>query len=291
MRFVSYTFAGQTQLGILHSQNQSVHNAVLSGVPELKDVLGLLQTGRADQVQRFGPEIALADVIIGPPILRPRRNIFCIGKNYRDHVREVAKSDFYSAQAKPSDADPEYPIVFTKTPETVIGTNAAIPFPHGLSSSLDYEAELAVIIGKQIKSPSRDEAEASIFGLTILNDVTARDLQQRHKQWFLGKSLDGFCPLGPSVVTADEVNYRFLQIKLWVNDELRQNGNTRDMIFDVPQLIQTLAQGMTLYPGDIIATGTPDGVGVGFSPPRFLKPGDEIKIEIEGLGQLKNRVD
>ena len=182
------------------------------------------------------------------------------------------------------------PIIFTKVPECVVANGADIRYPAGVSDSLDYEAELAVIIGRGGRGISKADAYSHICGYTIINDVTARDLQGKHKQWFLAKSLDTFCPMGPWLVTADAVDPANLGVKCWVNDELRQNANTRDLIFDIPTLIETISAGLTLRPGDIIATGTPAGVGIGFSPPKFLQRGDRVTIEIEGLGRLLNKV-
>ena len=162
--------------------------------------------------------------------------------------------------------------------------------PAGVSDSLDYEAELGVVIGRGGRGIAKARAYDHVFGYTIINDVTARDLQGLHKQWFLGKSLDTFCPMGPWLVTADEVEPENLTVKCWVNDELRQNANTRDLIFDIPTLIETLSAGMTLRPGDVIATGTPVGVGIGFTPPKFLQRGDRVTVEIQGLGRLSNKV-
>lgn len=224
------------------------------------------------------------------PIPRPARNVLCVGKNYHEHAHEFTQSGYDSSASAAADAIPTAPIVFTKAPECVIADGEAIRFPTGVSDSLDYEAELAVVIGRPGRGITRAAAYSHVFGYTIVNDVTARDLQGRHKQWFLGKSLDTFCPMGPWLVTADEVDAENLLVKCWVNDELRQNANTRDLIFDIPTLIETISAGMTLLPGDVIATGTPAGVGIGFKPPRFLKPGDRVSIEIEGLGRLTNSV-
>jgi 2-keto-4-pentenoate hydratase/2-oxohepta-3-ene-1,7-dioic acid hydratase in catechol pathway len=176
-------------------------------------------------------------------------------------------------------------------PETVIGPDQPIRYPRGASEQLDYEAELGVIIGKGGANISRANAMEHVFGFTIINDVTARDRQARYKQWFLGKSLDTFCPMGPWIATRDELNLDTTKVRCWVNDELRQDACTRDLIFDVPTLIETISQGLTLLPGDVIATGTPAGVGIGFTPPRFLNPGDRVSIEIDGLGRLVNQVE
>ena len=155
---------------------------------------------------------------------------------------------------------------------------------------MDYEAELAVVIGKGGRGISKENALDHVWGYTIINDMTARDWQKRHKQWHLGKSFDTFGPMGPVVVTADDIDASNLDLKCWINGELRQNTNTRDLIFDIPTLIETISAGITLVPGDIIATGTPEGVGIGFNPPRFLKRGDVVAIEIEGIGLLENEV-
>ncbi|MFS0782922.1 fumarylacetoacetate hydrolase family protein [Bacillus sp. 1P06AnD] len=216
------------------------------------------------------------------PIPRPKKNIFCVGKNYRDHAIEMG-----------SEADiPEHIMLFTKAPTTVIGNRVSIPSHSSLTKQLDYEGELAVVIGKEAKAVSKADAEKYIFGYTIINDVTARDLQERHKQFFIGKSLDGSCPMGPYIVHKTAVEHPIkLQVQTKVNGELRQNGNTEQFIFSIPEVIEVLSKGMTLEPGDIIATGTPAGVGKGFKPPKFLKPGDMIDITVEGIGTLTNRVE
>jgi 2-keto-4-pentenoate hydratase/2-oxohepta-3-ene-1,7-dioic acid hydratase in catechol pathway len=233
------------------------------------------------------PAIPRVEVDLLAPIPRPARNIFCVGKNYRRHAEEFARSGFDTSS---SAAVPEHPMVFTKVPESVIGHQDTILYPEGTSNAVDYEAELAVVIGKPGRGISRAQAMGHVFGYTIVNDVTARDWQQRHGQWFLGKSFDTFCPMGPVLVTADELDPSALDVRCWVNDELRQHANTRDLIFDIPTLIATISAGITLQPGDIIATGTPEGVGAGFDPPRFLRRGNEVVIEIQGIGRLVNDV-
>ena len=235
-----------------------------------------------------GERIPLSDVVLQAPIPRPRRNIFCVGKNYFDHVREFASSGFDSAATK--DGLPEAPIVFSKLPDTVIPTGAQIRIDDSVSASIDYEAELAVIIGKAGRKISRENALDHVWGYTIVNDVTARDLQQRHHQWLIGKSQDTFCPMGPWAVTADEIDLADTDVKCSVNGELRQDANTRLLMFDVPAIIASISDGITLLPGDVIATGTPAGVGVGFDPPKFLKSGDTVRIEITGIGVLENPV-
>jgi 2-keto-4-pentenoate hydratase/2-oxohepta-3-ene-1,7-dioic acid hydratase in catechol pathway len=218
------------------------------------------------------------------PIAHPSRNIFCVGKNYAEHARELAGSVFAD------DSAPAHPMVFSKVPETVIGPGEPIVIDPSVSTAIDYEGELALIIGREGRNIPKSQALQHVWGYTILNDVTARDLQQRHGQWFLGKSQDGFCPMGPVVVTPDEIDLSNTGLRTYVNGELRQNANTRDLIFDVPTLIAIISTGITLKPGDIIATGTPAGVGMGFDPPRWLKPGDVVRVEIDGIGALENPV-
>ena len=218
----------------------------------------------------------------------PRRNIFCVGKNYREHAKEFAGSGFEAGAVKGAEID-EYPAVFSKPPSTVVGNGDVVRLHPQATSSVDYEAELAVVIGRSGSDISPARAYEHVFGYTIVNDVTARDRQRNHKQWFLGKGLDTFCPMGPWLTTADALDPANLAVKCWVNGELRQNANTRDLIFDIPTLIATISAGLTLQPGDVIATGTPAGVGIGFNPPRFLKAGDEVSISIDGIGTLSNR--
>jgi 2-keto-4-pentenoate hydratase/2-oxohepta-3-ene-1,7-dioic acid hydratase in catechol pathway len=249
-------------------------------------------------IRRFGdvrPGMSTADealplssVRLLAPIPRPARNIFCVGKNYRDHAKEFAGSGYEAGAVKGAEID-EFPAVFTKPANTVIGTGHTVSLHPHVTSAVDYEAELTLVIGKGGRDIPRKDAYEHIWGYTIINDVTARDRQRNHKQWFMGKALDTFCPMGPWITTADEVDPENLDVKCWVNGELRQNANTRDLIFDIPTLIATISAGMTLEPGDLIATGTPAGVGLGFNPPKFLKAGDEVSIEITGLGTLTNR--
>lgn len=229
--------------------------------------------------------IPLNSIQLLAPIPRPRRNLFCIGKNYRDHLKEV--------QSLPSGGSgvPEYPIVFTKAPSTVIGTGQAIPSFLDSTNTTDYEGELGVVIGIGGRGIAREHAMSHVFGYTIINDVTSRALQQRHAQWFLGKSLDGYGPMGPAILTTDAMpDVTTLRVQTLVNGELRQDGCVGDLIFDIPDLIATVSAGITLEPGDIIATGTPAGVGAGFSPPKFLKHGDVVSVRIEPIGTLDNSV-
>ena len=231
--------------------------------------------------------LPLAAVRLLAPIQRPHRNVFCVGRNYMDHVAEGDR-----AQGKETSELPKYPQFFTKAPDTVIAPGDAIP-DHGASGVtkyLDYEAELTLIIGKPGANITKEDALSHVFGWTIGNDVTGRDLQRRHGQWFKGKSLDRSCPLGPWIVPADELDASDLAIRLWVNGEQRQSSRTSKMIFDVKEIISQLSQGFTLLPGDVILTGTPEGVGYAMVPPRVLKDGDVVEIEIEGIGRLANPV-
>ncbi|SEH47027.1 2-keto-4-pentenoate hydratase/2-oxohepta-3-ene-1,7-dioic acid hydratase (catechol pathway) [Mycolicibacterium rutilum] len=249
---------------------------------------GLLQhIGGGREAITTGTEVPLDSVELVAPIPVPRRNIICVGQNYVEHSIEFDKSGFNATAGK---GIPDRPVVFTKAPTTVIGPEQEIPAHDELTQSLDYEAELAVIIGREGRDISPDDAMSHVWGYTIINDVTARDIQHAHRQWFLGKSKDGLCPMGPFAVTADEVDYRDMLIETRINGELRQSAKTVDLIFDIPELIATISAGMTLVPGDIIATGTPPGVGIGFDPPRFLRAGDVIEMTITGLGTLVNTV-
>jgi 2-keto-4-pentenoate hydratase/2-oxohepta-3-ene-1,7-dioic acid hydratase in catechol pathway len=235
-----------------------------------------------------GEGFALANVTLKAPII-PSRNLFCVGKNYHEHAAEFSKSGF-DHSAKEGEISPEFPIVFTKAPESIIATNEKIPSHANVTNQLDYEAEFAVIIGKGGKGISKKDAFDHVWGYTIVNDVTARDLQKNHRQWFLGKSLDGFCPMGPWIVTADEIDTTNATIKCWVNGELRQDANIGQLIFDIPTLIETISAGITLKPGDVIVTGTSVGVGIGFTPPKFLCAGDVVRIDVQGIGSLENEV-
>jgi len=242
-----------------------------------------------NQLVAKGEGQPLAGAKVLAPVAHPRRNIFCVGKNYAEHAAEFSKSGFDSS-AKEGEHAPEAPVVFTKPFTSVIGPGDVIP-PHAdVVKQLDYEAELTIVIGKGGRGIRKADALDHVFGYTIVNDVTARDLQKLHRQWFLGKALDGFCPMGPYLVTADEFDAADLDVKCWVNGELRQNANTAQLIFDIPTLIETISAGITLMPGDLIATGTPAGVGIGFTPPKFLRSGDTVRIEIEHLGVLENTV-
>lgn len=288
MRFGTLDFDGRaTVVGIADDgQHYCEANQFLPGFAgDMTDFIARLpvapQQCPADAWKPLGDRRLLA------PIPTPRRNIFCIGKNYHDHVQELSQTGLASAPAAPL---PTAPIVFTKAPSSVVGDGAQVQSFPEVTAQLDYEAELAVVIGKPGRGIRREEAFDHVWGYTIVNDISARDVQQRHGQWFLGKSMDTFCPMGPWIVGAAGIDAGKLGVRCWINDELRQDGNTRDLIFDIPTIIATISAGMTLQAGDVIATGTPAGVGFGFQPPKFLKPGDVMKITIDGIGTLTNRV-
>jgi 2-keto-4-pentenoate hydratase/2-oxohepta-3-ene-1,7-dioic acid hydratase in catechol pathway len=218
------------------------------------------------------------------PIPRPTKNVFCIGLNYAKHARESAAARGQELKL------PEVPLIFTKSPTSVNGPYGVVPLDKRVTTQVDYEAELGVIIGLGGKNISREDALKHVFGYTVINDVSARDVQFKHVQFFKGKSLDRFCPMGPVVVTADEFgDPQNKKLGTRVNGEQRQHSSTSDMIFPVDSVIYWLSLGMTLDPGDIIATGTPEGVGMGFTPPVYLKDGDVVETEVEGIGTLRNK--
>lgn len=233
-----------------------------------------------EKAQAVSP-IPLNRIRIVSPLPENERNIFCIGKNYPDHIAEferTAKADI-----------PAHPVIFTKAAAAVIGTEDTIQAHASLTKELDYEGELAVIIGKTGADIPLAEAMDYVYGFTILNDVTARDLQRRHSQWFHGKSLDTFCPMGPYILLRDAAPDHFT-IRTEVNGEIRQDASTSECIFSIPQLLHILSQGTTVHAGDVLATGTPAGVGIGFQPPKFLKAGDTVRITISSIGTLTNTV-
>jgi 2-keto-4-pentenoate hydratase/2-oxohepta-3-ene-1,7-dioic acid hydratase in catechol pathway len=292
MKFATFTVDGRRAVAVVDPAQGLVWPLDKILGRDVADMLDLIRRYAEirQSIRPNGHAIDLASVALDAPIPRPFRNILCVGKNYRDHAQEFAASGFDSSAASRTDAIPAAPIIFTKAPESVVGPGQPIIHPAEISNSVDYEAELGVIIGTGGRGISRKDAYAHVWGYTIINDVTARDWQGRHKQWFLGKSFDTFCPMGPWAVTGDEIDVENLDIKCWVNDELRQSANTRDLIFGIPELIETISAGITLYPGDVIATGTPAGVGIGFTPPRYLAPGDRVRIEVEGIGTLVSPV-
>jgi 2-keto-4-pentenoate hydratase/2-oxohepta-3-ene-1,7-dioic acid hydratase in catechol pathway len=293
MRLVTYRSEHGQRIGAVDAEDQVRDLTDLLGTADLVEVIAEWEDAVA-RIERAGtaPGHPLAEVELLAPLPRPRRNVFCVGKNYREHAREFGASGYDAGGGPSADGGhlPARPVVFTKPPSSVIGPGALIERHAQVTRELDYEAELAVIIGPGGRDIPASRALRHVWGYTIVNDVTARDRQRDHKQWFLGKGLDTFCPMGPYAVTADEVDGAALQIECRVNGELRQKAGTADLVFGIPELVETISAGLTLEPGDVIATGTPAGVGIGFDPPRFLTAGDVIEISISGLGTLRNGV-
>ncbi len=288
MRLASFQSAGRRRVGIVSADGRSVQPLALAPEQARYGVLRLVEMLAAggNLPAADGPPLSIDSVRLESPLPLPLRNLWCVGRNYHAHAKELAQSVFKANAA----ATDEWPIVFTKVPQCVVGPRDDVQTPGaGVSQQIDYEAELTVIIGRGGKNIARSEAMAHVFGYTIVNDVTARDVQMRHQQWDLGKSFDTFCPMGPWIVTADELDGNKTRVRCWVNGELRQDAPVANMIFDIATLIETLSRGITLYPGDVIATGTPAGVGMGMKPPRWLKAGDVVRIVVDGLGEIENR--
>jgi 2-keto-4-pentenoate hydratase/2-oxohepta-3-ene-1,7-dioic acid hydratase in catechol pathway len=295
MHLITFTRDRHVRIGILDRDRQeAVDLATAGGLPD--SMLAFIAGGTAAlekaeaAFQSGGGRVALEQIRLLAPIPRPGRNIVCVGKNYRDHVRELSVPGANLAPGGKSPL-PEQPIFFTKATSSVIGPDTPIPASLDPTASTDYEGELAVIIGRGGRGITRGDAMEHVYGYTIVNDVTSRRLQRDHQQWFLGKSLDGFCPMGPAIVTTDSIpDVARLRVRTRVGEELRQDDVVASLIFDIPTLIETLSRTMTLEPGDIIATGTPAGVGAGFRPARYLQKGDVVTIDIEPIGTLRNPV-
>jgi len=298
MRLVTFERGGSTRLGALRGDLviDLVQRGSETGLALPTTMLALIEAGAeglaaARRVLDAAPDqpgdgvYPLAEVRLLAPIPEPRRNVICLGRNYAEHARE-------SSAARGQEAPPPaHPVYFTKATTTVIGPFDPIPYDAAISTQIDWEVELGVVIGRRGRGMPVERALEWVFGYMVINDVTARDLQSRHQQWFLGKSLDGSCPTGPCIVTADELpDPHALRLRLRVNGVTKQEATTADLIFNVNACIATLARGTTLLPGDIIATGTPAGVGFARTPPEFLKPGDLVEAEIEGIGTLRNPV-
>lgn len=293
MKFLTFTNNDNThKLGLLHGNDEVIDLSILDPVnPMFQNMINFIQGGdeavfalekSLNSPLKKEATLKLEEVTVLAPIPRPIKNIYCVGLNYVEHNNEFAGEDSNL---------PEHPIIFSKAPSTVIGPDAEILSHPEVTSEIDYEAELGVVIGCGGRNISKEEAYDHIFGYTIINDITARDLQRKHQQWLLGKSLDTFCPMGPYIVKSDAIeNINEVNISSRVNGEIRQSSNTKHMIFDIATIISTISKGHTLEAGDIIATGTPAGVGMGFDPPKYLNSGDVVEVEIEGIGILKNTI-
>ena len=296
MKLVTYLDGKKERVGVINDDETGVYPLRSLGMPyesmqevvekmskAEKELIGIYSRREPDEIHG---SIHIKDVVLLAPIPRPRQDIICLGINYMEHAVESAR---YKKEA--FGGERPYAVYFSKRVNEAVPNKGFIEAHENLVDSLDYECELAVIIGKDAKNVTEDEAAEYIFGYTIINDVSARNVQTRHKQWYFGKSLDGFTPMGPCITTADSIAYPpKLAIRSKVNGELRQNSNTELLIFDVAHVISELSSGMTLKSGTIISMGTPAGVGMGFEPPRFLKPGDTVECIVEGIGTLVNTV-
>jgi len=292
MRLLTYARDGTPRLGLLLDERVvDVADASAGSLPDgmlafidagdvaldgAHRLVDTLQTDTAALARRSRP---LSETRLLAPIPRPRRNIVCVGLNYAEHA----------AESRVTQGLPEHPVYFTKPPSTVIGPEEPIPWHGHVSTRIDWEVELVVVIGSRGRDIEEEQALDYVFGYTVGNDVTARDLQARHQQWYKGKGLDGFCPLGPWIVTADEIpDPQDVRLSLRVNGDTKQDAHPSDMVFSVAKLIAVWSLGMTLQPGDLLMTGTPAGVGFARKPPEYLGPGDVMEAEIDRIGVLRN---
>ena len=291
LNLITFADAAGSRAGVLLSGGRVLDLAV--AMPPARDMLAVIDGGAAMlaaiRALAANPPanalLALASVALQAPIPKPRRNVFCVGRNYMDHVAEGDRTRGITQSEVP-----KYPQFFTKAADCVIAPGANVPTHEGVTKWLDYEVELVAIIGTAGRDIPKEKALEHVYGWTIGNDVTGRDLQRRHGQWFKGKSLDRSCPLGPVIVPASDLNAADLAISLKLNGEQRQASRTSKMIFDVTEIIHQLSSGFTLLPGDVIMTGTPEGVGYAMQPPQTLKAGDVMELTIEGIGTLTNTI-
>lgn len=291
MKLARVERAGKVYLALVDESKQEV--ALVGGelAAHPNPVLAIIEQGvtAAQLTAAITERVPMAAVKFLAPLSAFLRNPFAVGKNYHEHALEFDKSGF-NATTSGASAIPAFPQIFTKATTTLNGPTDLIRFNPKHTRSVDYEGEIGVVIGETCRNVSKADAMGKVWGFVALNDVTARDLQKNHAQWFLGKSLDGFCPLGPWITSRDEAPTD-MRMQTWVNGEPRQDAHIAQLIFDVPTLIETMSAAMTLLPGDIIATGTSVGVGVGFNPPKFLRHGDVVRVAISGLGELNNPVE
>ncbi|MCA3279801.1 MAG: fumarylacetoacetate hydrolase family protein [Roseomonas sp.] len=291
MNLITFADAAGSRAGVLLAGGHVLDLAV--AMPPARDMISIIEAGApmlaAIRALAANPPanavVALESVALQAPIPKPRRNVFCVGRNYMDHVAEGDRT-----RGITNSEVPKYPQFFTKAADCVIAPGAKVPTHEGVTKWLDYEVELVAIIGTAGRDIPKEKALDHVYGWTIGNDVTGRDLQRRHGQWFKGKSLDRSCPLGPVIVPAGDLSAADLAIGLKINGEQRQSSRTSKMIFDVPEIIHQLSAGFTLLPGDVIMTGTPEGVGYAMQPPQTLKAGDVMELTIEGIGTLTNTI-
>ncbi|MDP9145728.1 MAG: fumarylacetoacetate hydrolase family protein [Actinomycetota bacterium] len=286
MRLANFEVEGERRIGVVVEDN--VVDLSSSGLPsDTVELLGQWERSKIDHAVTQGARFPLEDVRLLAPLV-PRKNIFAVGRNYRDHAKEFSDSGFDASEKQ---MVPDYPVIFTKAPTSVVGPDEAIVLANDPTGTTDYEGEMAVVIGRLARNVAPENALEFVFGWTIINDVTARDLQKRHVQWFVGKSPDTFCPMGPWITTIDEVpDIEASWMRTVVSGDLRQEAPISALIFNVETLIATLSEVITLEPGDVIATGTGSGVGIGFDPPRYLTSGDVVEISVDGIGTLRNPV-
>lgn len=291
MKLVTFELAGKTAAGYVDGDQIVVCDTGPDADVAVRRLIALGAEGVkawSDAGSAGARRVDTADVKLLAPIPEPRRDLFCVGKNYHAHAAEFHSSGFDSSA---KEAVPSAPVIFTKATTSVVGPDAIVMGSYDPTGTVDYEGELAVVIGRRAFQVGRDEAFEHVFGYVIVNDVTSRELQRHHNQWVIGKGVDTFCPMGPWIATADEIgDVTELELVTRVNGETRQKAVVSDLIFDIPTLIETMSRTMTLLPGDIIATGTPVGVGIGFTPPKYLVAGDRMSISITGLGELNNTI-
>ena len=285
MKLVTYQHNNQTKIGAWREDGIVELTAVAPDILTLIEMGAEGLTQAQAQLDQTSNAIPLADVKLLAPIPNPRRNIFCLGLNYAAHAEESNRVKGFKSDL------PEFPVIFTKTTTCMNGPYDDVPYDANVSTHIDWEVELAVVISRSGKNISTDKAMNYVYGYTVMNDVSARDLQRDHKQFFKGKSLDGSAPMGPCIVTADEIgDPHNLHITSRVNGVTKQDSNTNQLIFNIPTTIYHMSRGLTLLAGDIIATGTPEGVGFARTPPEFLKPGDVVECEVEGIGTIRNQI-
>lgn len=286
MKIVTFDVNGDIGAGVIEGNQIRV---CAEGPAARHAVVDAIASGDiADWRSGNGRKVDLSDVTLLAPIPDPRGPIYCVGKNYRAHADEFHGSGFDSSS---KEAVPQHPVIFTKPPSSVVGPGVTVNSALDHTGTVDYEGELGVVIGKSAFQVVKADAWDHVMGYVIINDVTSRELQRKHGQWTIGKGLDTFCPMGPWLVTADEAGHPdAMELITEINGETRQKASVSDLIFDVPTLIETMSRTMTLRAGDIIATGTAAGVGIGFSPPKYLQPGDAMRVSITGLGTLENPV-